>query len=441
MEQIIKLKVVWICDFSNENIRSKLPLSKRKIWNGIRGLFGKKQQLKYYDYAPWISNLIKEFEQFKDVELHVIAPHAGLKRLTRRFEMNGVIYHFFKPELPLMADRIFNKVLGRKDRKYRLNRYFIDRFIINIKPDIINLIGTENPYYSISSLDIKNIPVFVSAQTVYTNPARKKLSGSVDPHRWDVELKIHQKEKYYGCGGRMHRDLILNNNPDAIIFKNFFPIQKPAKVKDVPKEFDFVFFSAYLTPQKGIEDALDALAVVKNSKPHVSLNVVGRCAPNYKNILKEKIQNLDLTDNVSFNDYFPVHADMHQHIKKAKFAVLPIKLDVISGTVIEAMLLELPVVTYKTTGTPYLNKDGETVLLAEIGDVNTLANHMLKLLNDSEYASNLAVKAKAFVEKEFDNNKSAQRLLSCLRAVVDHYHNNTPITKELLFDLEEFPIY
>ena len=121
--------------------------------------------------------------------------------------------------------------------------------------------------------------------------------------------------------------------------------------------------------------------------------------------------------------------------------MLPNKLDVISGTVIEAMLLELPLVTNKTSGSPYLNKDGETVLLAEIGDIDTLANHMLKLLNDQEYARDLAVKAKAFVETEFDNTKSAQRLLSCLRAVVDHYHHNTPVPKELLFDLEEFPVY
>jgi glycosyltransferase involved in cell wall biosynthesis len=44
-----------------------------------------------------------------------------------------------------------------------------------------------------------------------------------------------------------------------------------------------------------------------------------------------------------------------------------------AGTVIEAMLLEIPVITYKTTGTPYLNKDGETVLLCDIGDINQLA--------------------------------------------------------------------
>ena len=120
---------------------------------------------------------------------------------------------------------------------------------------------------------------------------------------------------------------------------------------------------------------------------------------------------------------------------------LPVKLDVIPGTVIEAMLLELPVVTYKTTGTPYLNKNGETVLISEIGDIEHLAANMLKLLDSPELAEQLKKKAKTFVKKEFDNATSAKRLLEDYKAVIAHYHNGTPIPEKLLFDLNEFPKY
>ena len=112
----------------------------------------------------------------------------------------------------------------------------------------------------------------------------------------------------------------------------------------------------------------------------MSLNVVGKCTSEYKKTLSDKISNLQLTENICFNDYFPVHSDMHQHVKKSRFAILPVKLDVIPGAVIEAMLLGLPLITYKTTGTPYLNKNGDTVLLADIGDIKKLAENMLKLL-------------------------------------------------------------
>jgi len=435
-----KLTVAWICHFSNQEVRNNLPLSKMRISNFLRSILGK-TKFKYGDFASWINNLIKEFEKFEEVELHVIAPHAGLSPFKYSFEMNGIYYHFFKPDLPSRLDVLVRRLLHKEKRLFLLNRLWVKQFIKEIQPDIVNLIGTENPYYSIAVLDIEDIPVFVSVQTVYTNPDRQKISGNCDPLRWNTELKIHHKEKYYGCTGRMHRDLILRNNPDAIIFKNFFPIEYPTKVKEVEKEFDFVYFAQDVSQKKGIEDAIDALAIVKKEKSDITFNVVGNCPTNYKVFLNNKIDNLGLTENISFHDYFPIHQDMYQYIKKAKFALLPVKLDVIPSTVVEAMFLQLPVVTYKTTGTPYLNKDGETVLISEIGDIEHLAANMLRLLNSPELAEQLKKKAKDFVEKEFDNTTSAKRLLEDYKAVIAHYHNGTPIPEELLFDLNEFPKY
>lgn len=440
MEQVKPIKVVWLCHFSNSNVRSKLQLSNLRIENIIRQLLGKKKKSINSDFAPWVTNLINEFERFNDVELHIIAPHKGLKRFTQEFSHKGISYHFYKPELPFMLSKVGDKIIKGK-KKYRLNRFFIKRFIKQINPDIVNLIGTENPYYSIGALDIKDIPVYVSAQTVYTNPKRMALTGNVQQDRWDLELQIHRKVQYYGCTGRMHRDLIISNNPQAIVFKMFFPIEYPHNVKDVPKEYDFVFFAAGVTKKKGIEDAIDALAKVKAHYPNVKLNVVGKCEETYKDFLNTKIARLNLQENISFNSYFPVHSDMHQHIKKSHFALLPVKLDVISGTIIEAMLLELPLITYKTTGTPYLNKDGETVLLADIGDIDMLAKNMLTFLENPDFANSLSKKAKTFVENEFDNTKTAKRLAANYKAVINHYHHNKPIPEEQLFSTVEFPIY
>jgi glycosyltransferase involved in cell wall biosynthesis len=269
----------------------------------------------------------------------------------------------------------------------------------------------------------------------------RRTHSIINQDRWDLELKIHQKENYFGCSGRMHRDLILKNNLDAIIFKMFFPLEKPTLVKEVPKEFDFVFFAAGVNNKKGVEDAIDAFAIVKKQKPTTTLNIVGGCNSDYKLVLEEKIKNLNLERNIIFNGYFAVHADMHQHIKKSRFAVLPNKLDIISGTVLEAILLEIPLITYKTSGSPFLNKNGETILLADIGDTEKLAENMLRLLNKPELAEKLKRDAKTFVEKEFDNTTSAKRLLGNYKAVIDHYHQNIPIPKNLLFDTEEFPIY
>lgn len=435
-----KMKVVWICHFSNQKIRDILPLSSMKTSNLIRGVLGKKKFF-YSDFAPWITNQIAEFKKFKNVELHLIVPHVGLKPFNFEFELDGIYYHFFKPELPLHLDILLNKLGFHKKRKFRLNRLWVRNFIIKIQPDIINLIGTENPYYSITVLDIKNVPIYVSAQTVYTNPDRKKYSDSCIDLNWEVELKIHKKEKYFGCSGRMHRDLIINNNADANIFKYFFPVQKPPQVKSVSKDYDFVYFAQHVSAKKGIVDAIDALYIVSKEKQDITLNIVGNCTLNYKIFLEKKIELLGLKDNIHFTGFFPVHVDMYQHLKKSKFALLPIKMDVISSTIIEAALLHLPIVTYKTSGTPYLNREDECLLISEIGDVAGLALNMIKLLNDKVYAKKLADNAMEYVTRVWDNKRSSEKLLSDYKAVIDHYHNNKTIPKELLFDLNEFPIY
>lgn len=436
-----KIKVAWICHFSNENIRNHLPLSNNKFKNFFKNILGKKPY-RYYDFAPWVTNQIKEFENFRDIELHIISPHRGLKRLKYDFQLNGIYYHFFKPDLPLLHFNWPSKTFINGKPHFRFNRYVVSKYIRKINPTLVNLIGTENPYYSITALDIDSYPVYISAQTVYTNPDRMKLSGECDMLRWNTELKIHKKHLYFGCGGRLHRDLIIKNNPNAIIFRNRFPIQWPTvALNNVNKLYDFVFFAHTITPKKGIEDSLKALAIVKRKHSNIKLNVVGSCTAEYKLKLQELVNNLDINDNVSFNDYFALHEDMFKHIIKSRFALLPVKLDIIPSTVREAMILELPVITYKTTGTPYLNKDGVTVLIAEIGDINKLSEHMSDLMNKPELGEKLKEDSKRFVLREYNNTESAKLLVKNYHAVINHFNQNDPIPEHLFFNINDFPSY
>jgi len=436
-----KTKVVWLCHFSNNLIREKLPLSKMRLRSFTDHVFGLQKHHGFSDFTPWITSLINEFKNFTDIELHIISPHSGMRNFITEFNVNNVYYHFFKPDLPFIHKKIPQKYFLGKNPKYLFNRFLIARLISKIKPDLINIFGTENPYYSIAAIDLKNIPIYLSVQTVYTNPDRYRLSGDINENKWNVELKIHSKIKYFGCTGRMYKDLIINNNPDAIIFKMFFPVSKPKNIPEQRKKFDFVFFAAVITAKKGIEDTIDALAIVKTFHENVSLNIIGKCNKEYFDYLNSKIGKLNLEENIIFNSYFPMHTDMFNQVKKSRFALLPVKLDVIPGTVLEAIYLNLPVITYKTSGTPYLNKDGEAVLIAEIGDIDALAKHMLSLLSKPEIGDKLLWNAKNILNKEFDNTVNAQRLRDNYYAVLNHYHHNIPIPEEQLMNTAEFPIY
>lgn len=423
-----KLKVVWICNFSNIQVRNKIPLSKMRFNNLIRKLIGK-QKHQYNDIAAWVTTLITEFEKIDDVELHVISPFVGLKYLFYRFELNGIFYYFYQPNLPFVHIKFTNILF--------FNKLFVTWQVKRIQPDIINLIGTENPYYSATVLGIKNIPIYVSVQTVYTNPQRKQKGINCLKFNWDIELKIHKKENYYGCSGTLHRDLILNNKKNAIIFKMFFPFSMPSNELNTNKIYDFVFFSD-LKKYKGIEDLIDAMVLVKKKKANVTLNVIGKCSRKYKDYLTKKIKGLELNNNVIFSDFFKTQEELHHQVKKSRIAVFPVIMDIIPTALLEAIMLGLPVAAYRTTGTPYLNKEGKCVLLCDIGDIKNLAENMTEFMNNPEYAYHISQKARIFVEKEFNSNIISKQLIDNYYAVINHYRKRIPIPQELLFNKDEF---
>ena len=202
-----KIKVVWICHFSNQQTRSNLKLSStRFFYRLIAKIIGKEPKNRdYTDFAPWISILIEEFEKFEDVELHVISPQVGLKGISSQFNLNGVHYYFYNPDFTLFLSYLIKNVALWL--KIQPSSFIVKRFLKKIKPDIINLIGAENYYHSCVVLDIEKIPILVTCQTIFTNPQRLQFQPHADKSKnWAIELLIQQKEKYFACGGRMHRD-------------------------------------------------------------------------------------------------------------------------------------------------------------------------------------------------------------------------------------------
>ena len=303
-------------------------------------------------------------------------------------------------------------------------------------------IGAENPYHSCAALDVKqNIPIMVSLQTVYTNPDRLKFYPNVDKSKnWYIAKLIHEQCRYFGATGRMHHDLLLKDNPDAIVFSLSWCSSNLPDVKALDKEYDFVNFAAQLSIQKGFHDSIRALALVKEKYPEVSLNLVGGNS-DVKIELESLVNSLGLRNNVTFTPFFEKQEDMFQHIQKSRFAVLPCMIDIISGTMTQSMYYGLPLVVYKTTGTPKFNVKKECVLISEINNIESLAQNMLLLLDNPEKAAQLKKNAREYILDAKDNKKITDNLIADYHAIIAHYHNGTAIPEELLFDLEEFPIY
>ena len=437
-----KITVVWLCHFSNPKVRSNLTLSSGFIEKHLRKILNKELKPPC-DFASWVSMWIEGFEMIEGIDLHIVSPHQRMKKKVEEFAVRGIQYHFFKPQGYSYIARAKKKIFPNRNPVYHINRKRIKNLIGKIKPDLVNLIGAENPYYSIGALDVKNIPLLITLQTVYSDPDvenSKEFNNiylSYSQKRKNLELQIFKSTNYFGTGGLKYHDLVKAYNSNAYVFQVNFPSRIPDVENSHEKQFDFVYFGKIVS-HKGAEDVVRALAIVKDEKEDVTLNMAGSCNPEYKTHLLKIIKYLGLEDNVCFTDYFPLQKDFFTQLTKSTVVVLPVKYDIIPSTVREAITLKLPIVTNITSGTPWLNKDSEAVILTEVGNIEMLAKNMKKVLFDEQLQQTLVDNAMKLYEKEFSPNKIVLGLVNDYYAIVNHYKNNVPIPDGQLFNRKEF---
>jgi glycosyltransferase involved in cell wall biosynthesis len=201
---------------------------------------------------------------------------------------------------------------------------------------------------------------------------------------------------------------------------------------DVQKEFDFVFM-ARVTPIKGIEHLLKALSTIHKVRPEVSLLVLGPVSMSYLAHLKGICEDHGIGNNVVFGGHIPRREDLFMKVLRARIFVLPTTIEGLATSAVEAMLLGLPVVTYATGGMPFLNSDGENVLMCETGNIECLTNNMMRLLTDKEFAQKLAHRGQEFAKRTFGAEANVNRNIRQYRAIIEHYHHGTPIPDDLMY--------
>jgi glycosyltransferase involved in cell wall biosynthesis len=126
--------------------------------------------------------------------------------------------------------------------------------------------------------------------------------------------------------------------------------------------------------------------------PSASLCMVG---PN-KDGSREKVEalaakmglseHLKITGKLSKEEWISLSNDYDIFINTTNFDNLPV-------SIIEAMCLGFPIVSTNAGGLPYLIENNEDGLLVNLDDDKSMAENIIKLLQDNEFASAMSAKA------------------------------------------------
>lgn len=387
------------------------------------------------NFAVWNTNCINELKKYSDkIELHVIAPYRYLKPKSFTFIEDGIYYHFFRSDddNPFYA---FLRGLFHISCSYKRNRRIIKNIISKIEPDIVHCVGAENPYYSMSALDVPtDVPLLVQLQTLMSDPDfenKYPISHTSYVYRSEIENNIIQRADYIGFAGKHYIQIIKEKiKSDAVFVKTVLALAEPVNISEGEKKYDFVYFSNDIS--KAVDLAIEAFILASQDYPNITLNIVGGYSQDYKDQLERRLLGAGVRDNVIISGRLPSHEDVLKQIRLSRFALLPLKIDIVSGTIREALANGLPVVTTITVGTPMLNEKRETVLLSEIGDHKALADNMCKLIENPTLCEEMRKNGGIYMNEKDSNELRVKRYVDIYFALYDNFHSGTEINAELL---------
>lgn len=451
-----KIKVVWVCHLMNSEIgkhlpqtlslgrRTKLffaklilgliPKSKYGLKQGITKLCDKLSKPIPTEFAVWNTNGINELKKRPEIELHIVAPLYWISRKGLCYEEDGVHYHFFRTQQGSFAFMIWRevyKLIKGKSLGMAANRKRIVKYVEQITPDIIHLIGAENSQFAMSIFDYgDSYPVLVQLQTLLSDPEIQAKTSRYKESSIN-ESAVLRKTKYIGTIINNFRDTIKSRiNPDAIVLNTSLAVSEDVSRNERQTEYDFVYYSFNIN--KAGDLVIEAFGLAHKKNPSLTLHMIGGYDAVYKEKLDERIAYYGIQDAVTFEGLLPTHDDVLEHARKARFALLPTRFDITPSTIREAFSNGLPVITTITTGTPDLNKNGQCVLLSEVDDHQAMADNMIMLVENPELAESLAQNGFNYMEARISNEKVADKWIEAYYAIIDHYNNGIPIPNSLL---------
>jgi glycosyltransferase involved in cell wall biosynthesis len=175
-----------------------------------------------------------------------------------------------------------------------------------------------------------------------------------------------------------------------------------------------------LSPRKGTDVALEAVALLRQAGRDVRLTLCGSVFAGYEwfeEQLRARAEEPDLAGSVELVGY----ADPWEWFARANVVVVPSRVEPFGNVAVQAMLAGRPVVASRTQGLAEIVRDGETGLLVPPDDPVALAGALAELLGDPARAAALAESGRRDAAERFGAQRyRAQmgRLLVGRRAVV-----------------------
>ena len=222
------------------------------------------------------------------------------------------------------------------------------------------------------------------------------------------------REWLIGDGYDPSKIAVIRNGVDLTRFDDLPSPVTLRRELGLPDATPIVGVVSRLSRLKGLEQFLEAAAIVRSCVPTVRFLVVGETNPmdrQYLRELQEYAARCGVAEHVTFTG---LRTDVPAMLAGFTVSVMPSLNEALSNVVLESMAAGAPTVATRVGGTPEAVIDGVTGILVQPADSAALADAIVHLLNNPNLAAQLGCAARAHIADHF----SVRRMV---RATEDLY--------------------
>ncbi len=177
-----------------------------------------------------------------------------------------------------------------------------------------------------------------------------------------------------------------------------------------------ILYLARMTEEMGLEVFLAAARSLLAQHPDLKVVIGGKP----QELLAEALRfQAEAPYNVFVRPNIPL-ADLPRYYSAANVVAVPTLGDRACGSLsaAEASAMAKPVVASRVGGVPEFVLDGQTGLLVPPGEPDALATTLWQVCSDSDLARQMGEAGRAFVEANFDKDRTNKRILEILNALL-----------------------
>jgi len=186
----------------------------------------------------------------------------------------------------------------------------------------------------------------------------------------------------------------------------------------LPNGETLVLWQGIVRSYKGLDFLLDAWCNVQNQALGARLVIAGTGNPELLREIHERVMGLGLAESVRLDFKFIPDEELPAYYQAADVVVYPYKEVTTSGALMTAMAYGKAIVATKLPAFQEALRDGETALLVSYGDVDGLANALVRLIRDRKERDRIGTAVTAANDPGESWNRIAKATRRCYASVL-----------------------